>query len=488
MNSSLSVAANLSNDARKGLAILSLSKAEPIAHLADREGVSRQFLYRRKQKAVEALDEAFAGKDDDVLFYPPVTEAWLNQLTLALILIRHGSYRGVKELPRDLFNIPISVGTIHDWLQSAAGKACAINRSQNLSAIRIGLHDEIFQGSMPVLAGVDAASTYCHLLADAEHRGADTWAVHLLDANAQGFDPDQTIADAGQGPRAGQKAALGDTPCHGDVFHIQKQCESLANVLARVAMGATSRRKALDVKMDAAKENSRGNTLSAPLTLARQTEKQTCQLARDVKTLVHWLAHDILALAGPVLAERQALFDFIVAEPRHREHLDPPRIRPVLTALEKQRDDPLAFAGVLDEKLAGIAQDRDAPLYLVRDVCLPQRKSPSSNAYWQRWNLLHKKLGGKFQRVVDAVIDAMKHIPRVGSLVGNLNSRLRNYFFLRRQLATPYLNLLRFFLNHRTFLRSHRPERVGKSQKELMTGQSHPHWLELLGFTRFQLP
>ena len=42
--------------------------------------------------------------------------------------------------------------------------------------------------------------------------------------------------------------------------------------------------------------------------------------------------------------------------------------------------------------------------------------------------------------------------------------------------------------NHRTFLRSHRPERVGKSPKELMTGQSHPHWLELLGFTRFQLP
>ena len=259
-------------------------------------------------------------------------------------------------------------------------------------------------------------------------------------------------------------------------------------MLARVAMGATSRREALDVKMDAAKANSCGNTLSAPLALARQTEERTCQLARDVKTLVHWLAHDILALAGPVLAERQALFDFIVAELRHREHLDPPRIRPVRTALEKQRDDLLAFAGVLDEKLAGIAQDCDAPLHLVRDVCLLQRKSPSSNAYWQRWNLLHKKLAGKFQRVADAVAEAMKHIPRASSLVENLNSRLRNYFFLRRQLGTPYLNLLQFFLNHRTFLRSHRPERVGKSPKELMTGQSHPHWLELLGFTRFQLP
>ena len=141
-------------------------------------------------------------------------------------------------LLRDLFNISISVGTIHNRLQSAARQACAINRSQNLSAIRVGLHDEIFQGSMPVLAGVDAASTYCYLLADAEHRDADTWAVHLLDANAQGFDPDHTIADPRHGLRAGQNTALADTPCHGDVFHIQKQCESLANVLAQVAMGA----------------------------------------------------------------------------------------------------------------------------------------------------------------------------------------------------------------------------------------------------------
>jgi hypothetical protein len=59
----------------------------------------------------------------------------------------------------------------------------------------------------------------------------------------------------------------------------------------------------------------------------------------------------------------------------------------------------------------------------------------------------------------------------------------RNYFFLRHQLGAPYLGLLQFFLNHRTFLRSRRPERVGKSPKELMTGQSHSHWLELLEFS-----
>jgi hypothetical protein len=34
-------------------------------------------------------------------------------------------------------------------------------------------------------------------------------------------------------------------------------------------------------------------------------------------------------------------------------------------------------------------------------------------------------------------------------------------------------------------MRSECEERVGKSPKEL-TGESHPHWLELLGFKRFQ--
>ena len=71
-------------------------------------------------------------------------------------------------------------------------------------------------------------------------------------------------------------------------------------------------------------------------------------------------------------------------------------------------------------------------------------------------------------------------------MVENLNSRLRNYFFLRKQLGQEYLDLLQFFLNHRTFMRSEHIQRVGKSPTELLTGEKHPHWLELLGFKRFQ--
>jgi len=62
----------------------------------------------------------------------------------------------------------------------------------------------------------------------------------------------------------------------------------------------------------------------------------------------------------------------------------------------------------------------------------------------------------------------------------------RNRNFLFKCARWSYLNLLQFFLNHRRFMRSEVAERVGKSPKEVMTGQPHPHWLELLGFIRFQ--
>jgi hypothetical protein len=488
MLSPLSVAANLSADHRKHLAIQTLARTEPVSRLAARTQVSRKFLYRQKRTAETALNLAFAPAQADppVLFHLPVTAAWLDQLVVSLVLICHSSYRGVIRLLQDLFDTRISLGDIHNLLKTAAQRAAVINASQDLSPIRVGLHDEIFQGNQPVLAGVDAASTYCYLLVEADHRDGETWGVHLLDAKAQGFTPDYTIADAGAGLRAGQRAALGNTPCHGDVFHIHQQCETLVNLLARRAQGATTRRHRLEQQMAEAKLKGRGNTLSLSLAQARQAETVALSLAQDVKALTGWLERDILALAGPCLKDRRELFDFIVAELKQREPLDPARIRPVRIALTRQRESLLGFAKVLDGKLTQIAQRFQVPDFHVRAVCLLQRKPKTSLTYWQRRDHLNRQLGWKFHAVLKAVVTAMDETPRSSSLVENLNGRLRCYFFLRRNLGQGYLDLLRFFLNHRTFSRSDRPERVGKSPAELMTGKSHPHWLELLGFERFR--
>jgi hypothetical protein len=205
--------------------------------------------------------------------------------------------------------------------------------------------------------------------------------VHLLDATRQGLKPDYTIADAGQGLRAGQKAAWGDTPCHGDVFHIQRQCEGLANTLSRLAKGATSQRQKLEARIGRAGQRGPDNTLVAQLELTRQTETQAQWLARDIRMLTQWLGHDVLTLAGPALATRQVLFDFIVDELERREPEDTRRIRPVVVALRNQRDDLLAFAGVPDGKLADIAHAHEIPESLVREACGLHRLPSNSTAY-----------------------------------------------------------------------------------------------------------
>src|ERR1700688_1350929 len=482
MNRFASAAAKLPESERKKLAVQALAGSETISDLAARLGVSRKFVYAQTRKASDALDDAFpsAVRDDEMLFDLRVPRTWMRQAMLGLTLICRSSYRGVREFMRDLLGVSVSVGSVHNLQQWAAQQAGAINHGQDLSAIRVGLHDEIFQGATPVLAGVDAQSTYCYLLAAERHRDADTWGVHLLDASRQGLAPDYTIAAAGQGVGARQKTPRGDTLRTGDVFHILHQGEKLANTLGNLARGARTRREKLEAKVGKAYSRKRDGSFAAGLKRARQAEVQARQLARDIRTLTQWLTHDILALAGPVLATRQMLFDFVVDELQRREFLDPHRIRPVRVALQNQRDDLLAFAGVLDVKLAGIAQAAGVPDDLVRAACLLHRKPTTSPAYWQGWGRLRSQLGGQFQAVFAAVAQVMQHTPRSSSLVEYLNSRLRNYFTLRRHLGTPYLDLLRFFLNHRRFVRSRRAERQGKSPRELMTGQDYPHWLTLL--------
>jgi hypothetical protein len=488
MDRSVGAAARLPEGERKDLAVRVLARSEPVSNFAVRHGVSRKFVYQQTSKARVALDDAFssATPDTEVLFELVITKVWLRQMIVALALICRGSVRGVVEFLRDLLGVSISVGSVHEVLQSAAETAAVLNQEQDLSAIRVGLHDELFQGTVPVLAGVCARSTYCYLLAIEPHRDADTWGVHLLDASRQGLKPDYTIADAGQGLRAGQKAAWGETPCHGDVFHIQHQYETLANTLSRLAKGARSRREKLEDKIDRAGRHDPDDALATQLELARQIETQASCLARDIRTLTQWLSHDILALAGPVLATRQELFDFVVAMLAQREAEDVRRIRPLRVALQNQRDDLLAFAGVLDEKLATIAQTHEIGEDRVREACVLHRLPSTATAYWQDWNRLRAKVGGKFHTLFDAVSQTMAQTPRSSSLVENINSRLRTYFTLRRHLGNSYLDLLRFFLNHRRFMRSRCAERNGKSPREVMTGEAHPHWLTLLGLGPLQ--
>jgi hypothetical protein len=302
-----------------------------------------------------------------------------------------------------------------------------------------------------------------------------------------GFDPDAVVADAGSGLRAGLTAALPEVPCRSDVFHALKEVHEVVRLLENRAYRAM---EACDkVRKKIARHKRRGQSISMALrtriSRATRAETRAIELADDVCLLAGWLRHDVLALVGPLHAERLALYDFILSELKIRVPQAAYHLNKLTRYLSNQRQDLLAFSADLDAKLATLAEPLDVPVPVIRELFAVNALPRNSCRRWERDAALRRILGRHYHPLGQAVDALRKATVRASSLVENINGRLRGYFFLRRQLGNEYLGLLQFFLNHRRFVRSSREERVGKSPAELLTGQKHPHWVELLGFKQF---
>lgn len=475
-------AKSLSQNKRKEIALKSISGTRKITDLAEEEEVSRKFIYHQQEIAKSAIDNAFSDKkenEEEVLFYIPVTKSWLMQVILGLSLLCRGSYRGIIEFCFDILGYKISLGGVHNIVNQAIEKAIEINNSEDLSKIRVASNDELFQQGMPVLAGVDLDSTYCYLLVNEEHRDADTWGIHLLYAMDKGFNPEYTVADFGKGLRAGQKLALPNVPCFGDVFHPLYDFKRVLRVLENIAYSSIINCE----KLEKANKKSKNNSLSDELKKAKLFEASNIQLYEDLRVLIDWLQKDILSLIGYDFQTRSKLYDFITEE---LKKLKSKRITRLYRMLVNQKENLLMFVQKLESYLNEIAQQYNVPFSVIQDMFKLQALNKTKPEYFKLESKLRDKFGLQFLEIQEQVKIAIKKIYRASSPVENLNGRLRSYFSLRQQIGAQYLDLLRFFLNHHKFVRSHHADRVGKSPAELMTGNKHPHWLELLGFTPFK--
>jgi len=167
------------------------------------------------------------------------------------------------------------------------------------------------------------------------------------------------------------------------------------------------------------------------------------------------------SLGWSSLGRAAKLFDFIVEELSRRETLLAHRIRPLRIALKNQRDDLLGFRSSLEMKLVEIAQRFDTPLYLVQAVCLLQRKSPL---------LVPTGSAGIICTICTRKVSPFNGSRKPGDATNPKSQfsgresqfKAAQLLFLRRQLGPQYLDLLQFFLNHRTFMRSECPERGGQ--------------------------
>jgi hypothetical protein len=482
----------LTSAQRQTIAIQAIAGQTPVSHVAQSYRVSRKFVYQQKEKALECLSTSFDEEkpDNKVLFSIPVTKQWLSQIVLGLIFICRASYQGVVEFFRDMLDQKISKGSVHNIVHAHLQKAKKINAQKDLSRVQAGLHDEIYQAGDPVLVGCCAHSTYCYLLSLVESCDATSWGFHLINLqDNQGLNPDYTVIDGGRAARCGQKEAWENVPAHGDHFHALHPFSGLVSYLENRALDVLKLTESLKHKIAGRrgvwKDIDKRTELYGKLLKVESTFEDATKLASDVRTLYSWLKNDVLALVGPSYQTRQELLLFIIEELRKRESHHH-KVTPIRTYLENHKDNLLEFMNIMEFHFDAIAHESELPLSSVLAVYELQGLAESSQKRWRRHAELQSELKDKFYWVNLLVEEVLQKTIRANSLVENLNSRLRTYFTLRREVGGEYLHFLQFFLNHRRFMRSECEERVNKSPAELLTGEPHDHWLEMLGFELFK--
>lgn len=481
-------AKRLDSTQKKQLAFDAMNPLTSVTDLSHRHNVSRKFIHQQKNKAIEAVNDAFDDdkKTEKVLFYLPITFAWLSQLILCLVFHCRANHRGIQKLLRDAFDHEISFGSIHNIINDAKSKANVLNQQQDLGSIKLAAQDEMFHYNKPVLTGIDIPSLYCYLLSAEQDREFDTWGTHLLDLQDKGLHPDRVFGDDAKALRAAHRYVYPKVPYDLDNFHIIKDMMDMRRYFRNKLKTAITQCEELKKKVENNVMTKTQETYHDQLEVAMQQERAAKQLSQSIDTLVDWMQHDVLNMPGIAPNDRYVLFDFILDELNKLAKQHPHRIQEVCTTLTNQKYYLLAFTEVLNAKFQEIADKYVYPIEKIWTMCALQRCQNGSDRYAIRSLPLQDYFGAEFDEIEEAVLHALDSTEQTSSMVENLHSRLRPYFYLRREIGFGYLDLLRFYLNHTPFERSARAERQHKTPTEILNGKPHKNWLEMLGYCRFK--
>lgn len=333
---------------------------------------------------------------------------------------------------------------------------------------------------------MDVDSRYCALLGNADNRDYETWGIHLLDLQKQGYSPDTTLMDSAKGLIKAHEEVMPETGRRHDHFHLTKDLKDCSRYLKHSeASTATSTLKLLKKAEKTAMEHLKKERQASFADALNVLEKLE-SVRQKFNLLSQWLQFDVLQLAGHPPETRAMLYDFIVTEMTKLAFEHPHRIAAIVTSLNKQREALLGVANELNQQFEKLAEKYQQPIDVIWRLAYAMRYSMESLKYHEYVNELERLIGEEYDELEDEVLFILENTHRCSSMVENFNSRLRPYLDERKNITQKVLSLIQFYLNHKPFMRSHHERLRNKTPAQAMTGKDHPHWLEMLGFKPFK--
>lgn len=446
-----------------------------VADISRESQVSRTYIYQQKaivQDYMETLDT-----QGDAVPSINMDKHFIKRMVLSLSLDCHASMEGIQRTFSSVLGLNLSAGKISSILTEASERAEIFDSSIPLDGITQGANDEIFQGNVPVLTGIDVESTYVYLLAEACDRSADTWHLFMEDRKEQGLELKVSISDAGTGLNAGIPRAFPEICVQPDIFH---ELRPVGAELARLERKAEK----LIADEDGLEKRACGKRPH------KKTMEQLDQIYEKVELAIReydllrilfcWLV-ELTGFSGYSFQDACGLAEWVLSE---MESAFPGRTKLLkqIGKIKEKLPQILSFLQRLQEGFTTAASEKGIPEESFHIMYQQKAFQSCSREYVQMEYSLGELLGndyGMARREFNLILGRTK---RASSLVENLNSRIRVYMNLKRIVPEKYFTLLKVYLNTRKYHRSRIPERVGKSPLELLTGKKYPEFLEVLGY------
>ena len=476
-------AKRISGQTKLDIALQAIRRKNTVTEISRQFDCSRTTVYKQQDKALDAANKAFDKDDEEVLFYIPVTKSFIEQSVVSLRLICESSYRNIQFYIQTMYNHSVSLGSVFNILDDASDKADPINQSYDLSPIKDSAADELFHWGSPILASVDIPSRFCTLLEKADSRDYETWGIHLLDIIEQGYSPDTVLIDGGKGLLKGFEEVLPKTTLRHDHFHIIMDMKDCSRFITNKEASAVTVALNIDKRVNKCRDEEKKQVLIEAWDSALSELNILEDTRKMFNLLSNWLQYDVLQLASHSPETRAELYDFVVAEMETRALKHPHRIGDIVTSLKNRREALLEVSIALNKKFVALASQYNVSIETIWAICYSARYDIDSVKYHETSCKMESLLGLQYEEIEDAVLHILETTHRCSSMIENFNSRLRPYLDERKFMSQKSLNLIRFYLNHKPFMRSKHERLVNTTPAEALTGKAHKPWLEMLGFT-----
>ena len=402
-------------------------------------------------------------------------EHFYEKMIISLALDGTASEEGIQRILENNFQKHVSIGKISNILNQAARRAAEFDESVDLSGIRQGANDEIFQCGNPVLTGVDADTGYVYLLQPAADRTADTWENSMKSCKSRNLELDVSISDFGTGLLGGIPKAFPNACIQPDLFHflmeIGKEISSQERRVYAMLADYYKCEEALSGKR--VHEKTFQKLLSLEENLSPAIER--CD---RLLTLYHWL-REMTRYQGYCYPDVLSLCYWILDQMEDTSGITD-KLRKVLAKTRRNLPDVLIYLERAEKVLREYAMKKGYPEETFVLMYRMQGYHPGSQEYRSADRRLRHILKKKYADAYLEIEGILKGVKRASSLVENVNGRLRRYMNLKRMIPEKFLTLLKVYFNTKKYRRSRKAEHVGKSPLELLTGQEHPDFYDIV--------